>query len=132
MKTTAIAQFLLRLSAGGLMAYLHGWPKLASFDSKLNNFPDPLGIGSAPSFVLVVIAEFFAAIAVALGLFTRAACVPIVIAMGVAAIVFHAADPFAKRELAILYGLVFLVIGLWGPGPLSIDAVLKKRKNKDI
>jgi len=111
------------------MAYLHGWPKLASFDSKLNSFPDPLGIGSAPSFALVVLAEFFAAIAVALGLFTRAACIPNVIAMGVAAFVFHAADPFAKKELAIIYGVAFLVIALWGPGPYSIDAIIRKRKS---
>jgi putative oxidoreductase len=114
-----------------MMAYLHGWPKLASFNDKLDSFPDPLGIGSAPSFVLVVIAEFFAAIAVALGLLTRAACIANIIAMSVAAFVFHRADPFAKKELAILYAVGFLVIALINAGPYSVDAILKKRRSKD-
>jgi len=129
-RTIPIAQLLLRLSVGGMMAFLHGWPKLASFDSRLTSFPDPLGIGSAPSFVLVVIAEFFAATAVALGLFTRAACIPNIIAMAVAAFIVHGADPFAKKELALIYMAGFTAIALLNAGPYSIDAILKKRKTK--
>ena len=111
------------------MAYQHGWPKLASFDARLNSFPDPLGLGSGPSFVLVIIAEFFAAIAVALGLFTRAACIPNIIAMGVAVFVVHAGDSVGKRELAILYCIGFSVIALMDAGPYSIDAIRKRRKS---
>ena len=110
-----------------MMAYQHGWPKLAAYEKKFTTFIDPLGIGNEFSYVLVVFAEFFAAIAVALGLFTRFACIPNIITMLVAAFIVHGDDPFSKKELAIFYAVGFTVIALLDGGAYSVDAWRKKR-----
>ena len=49
---------LLRLSAGGIMAYSHGWGKLQSLFSGEIQFANPIGIGEEPSLFLTVFAEF--------------------------------------------------------------------------
>lgn len=109
------------------MAFQHGWPKLAAYDKKFTTFIDPLGIGNEFSYVLVVFAEFFAALAVTVGLFTRFACIPNIIAMLVAAFIVHGDDPFSKKELAIFYAAGFTAIALLDAGAYSIDAWRKKR-----
>jgi len=42
-------------------------------------------------------------------------------AMAVAAFIAHGADPFAKKEMALLYLVGFLTVALMGPGRYSID-----------
>ena len=41
--------------------------------------------------------------------------------MLVAAFIVHGADPFAKKEKALLYAICFLVIAITGAGKYSID-----------
>jgi putative oxidoreductase len=45
-----------------------------------------------------------------------------------AAFLRHAADPFARKELALLYGFVALMFLLIGSGRYGIDALLRYRK----
>jgi len=47
--------------------------------------------------------------------------------MVVAGLVVHADDPWARKELALLYLLVGVVILVAGPGRLSLDALLAPR-----
>lgn len=103
-----------------MMLVQHGIPKL----DKLNDpagFPDPLGIGSLPSLILCLIGEFLAPILLILGLKTKLAAIPAAITMAVAAFVVHGADPLARKEMALLYLIAFVVIFLAGPGSVSID-----------
>ena len=51
---------------------------------------------------------------------------PPVITMLVAAMVIHGADPFAKKEFALLYFFGFLAITLLGAGKYSLDGKLNK------
>ena len=108
------------------MLYAHGWPKLASFSEKSGGFPDPLGIGSPASLTLAVFAEVLCALALMLGLFTRAAAIPLLITMLVAAFIVHGDDPFQKKEFALLYAIPFLALILTGAGTYSVDSKLKK------
>ncbi|MEM6278106.1 MAG: DoxX family protein [Verrucomicrobiota bacterium] len=117
---------ILRLFTGGCMLLAHGWGKLAKFGELSGKFPDPIGIGSAPSLALAVFAEVFCAIAIMIGLFTRAAAIPLLITMLVAAFVVHGADPFQKKEFALLYAAPFLMLILTGAGAYSVDAKLKR------
>jgi putative oxidoreductase len=48
--------------------------------------------------------------------------------MLVAAFVVHGDDPWSKKELALLYAIPFLTLGLTGPGRFSIDAWWQKRR----
>lgn len=111
---------LVRLAAGGMMA-VHGIQKLLSFSESKDAFPDPLGIGHLPSLVSAIGTELGCAILVIVGLATRIAVLPIVFTMGVAAFVVHGGDPWQKKELAVLYGLVFLALAFTGAGRYSID-----------
>ena len=118
-------ELVLRVVAGGFML-THGWGKLSSFSEKADFFPDPLGVGSALSLGLATFAEFFCAILLIVGLFTRFAAFNILMTMLVAGLIFHSADPFGKKELALLYGVVFLYFTVVGGNRFSLDRLLKK------
>lgn len=123
----AIALLLLRLLFGGSMVYAHGWGKLTNFEAYSEQFPDPIGLGPVVSLGLATFAEVFCAIAVVIGLFTRLATIPLLITMLVAVLVVHADDPFAKKELGLLYIGGFALLLARGAGPLSIDAWISRR-----
>jgi putative oxidoreductase len=124
---TNVAWLLLRLGAGLMMMYAHGWGKLSKFGELMEVFPDPIGLGSTVSLALTVFAEFFCALAIALGFLTRLAAMPLVITMLVAVLVVHADDPFGKKELALLYLLPLLTLILTGAGRFSLDAFIAKK-----
>ncbi len=115
---------LLRLVMGGLMLVNHGWGKLVNFGERSATFSDPLGIGSSASLALAVFAEVFCSVALILGFLTRATAIPLVITMWVAAFLHHAADPWSKKELAVVYSAAFLVLVFTGGGALSLDQIL--------
>ncbi len=112
---------IFRVAASGFML-THGYPKFTKLISgDTIQFADPFGFGAYPSFVLTVIAEFLCSILIILGLGTRIASVFLIINMSVAAFIAHSADPFGKKELALLYLLVYLTILVFGPGKYSVD-----------
>lgn len=121
----SLGALLLRLTFGGVMLVMHGWGKLMSFSERSETFPDPLGIGSSASMILAVGAEVLCAALVAVGFMTRLMVVPLVITMAVAFFIVHGDDPFQRKELAMVYGIAYIAIGLIGPGRYSIDARLK-------
>src|SRR5688500_2048084 len=82
----AFATLLLRLALGGLIIP-HGYSKLINFASKSSSFADPFHIGHPTSMALVIFAEFFCGVFILLGLFTRLACIPLIITM--AGVVFY-------------------------------------------
>lgn len=118
--------FILRVAAGGMMLYGHGWNKLMGFVEMKGQFPDPLGIGSTGSLSLTIFGEVFCSALLILGLWTRVAVVPLIIMGIVMAFVIHGSDPFGKKELALIYLIMYIVIFLLGPGKYSIDGMRKK------
>jgi len=122
---TSIGLLALRLAAGGMMLFGHGWRKLMSFSDKAGGFPDPLGIGNELSMAAAVGAEVGCAALLVLGLFTRAVAVPLMFTMVVAAFIVHGGDPFAKRELALLYLAVFTTLACTGAGRFSVDGAVR-------
>lgn len=119
-----IGLLALRVIFGGSMFFGHGLGKLMAFSQSAHTFPDPLGIGPTASMAGAVAGEAFAAILVIVGGATRLACIPLLATMGVAAFIIHAADPFQKQELALLYFTAFAAIFLLGPGRFSLDDML--------
>lgn len=126
-----VGLLLLRLAAGGFMLS-HGYPKLMGYEKVVAGFVEkgrdfmPL-VGPSTEVALVVLAEFFCSIALILGLFTRLAAVPLVIAMLVAAFMAHASDPFSGKEKALLYLAMYASLVFTGPGPYSLDAWVQPR-----
>lgn len=145
--TSSIGLLILRLVMGGYLI-THGWSKLEMMlAGNFDTFADPIGLGSGPSLVLVVVAEVFCSVLVMLGLVTRIAAVPVVIAMAVAAIAVHGSDPWtmgggaalfkageaeswASREPALLYLSAFLTLIFTGAGKISLDALIWPRRNE--
>ncbi|MFN3402485.1 MAG: DoxX family protein [Cytophagaceae bacterium] len=119
---------VLRICAGGIMAIAHGWPKLANYAEKSQTFKDVFGIGSEANLILAILAEFFCGLLITIGLFTRLASVPLFITMFIAFFLVHAADPFQKKELALLYMLMYVILILTGPGKYSADFYFCKDK----
>lgn len=121
-----VALFILRVGAGSLMMIQHGLDKLKNYGVKSGKFADPFGIGPTASYSLVVFAEFFCAAFIILGLFTRLAAIPLVIAMGVALFIAHKGDFFGAGENAGIYLICFLTILIAGPGKASLDRFIGK------
>lgn len=122
--STDVGLLLVRLASGGLML-LHGAPKLFNFTSRMERFSDPLGIGSTASLALVVFAEFFCAVFLIVGVFTRLALVPLLINMLVIVFVVHGSDPLKEKELAVFYLMSYAALFFAGPGKYSLDAMRK-------
>jgi putative oxidoreductase len=120
-----VAICLLRIGASALML-THGFPKLMQILAGDFSFGDPLGIGAAPSLFLVTFAEFFCSILVIAGLWTRAAVIPLIVAMATAVFVAHAGDPFARKELGLFFLITYVVLFLTGPGKYSLDGKFGK------
>jgi putative oxidoreductase len=118
---------LLRLIFGGLMFY-HGYSKVMAYNQILPMFGDLVGIGSKNSFHLVIFAEFICGALVVLGLFTRLAVIPILIAMAVAFFVAHGKDPFQVKELAFFFLTLSIPVFILGSGRYSIDHLIFNKR----
>lgn len=127
---TDAAILILRIAAGGMMLFSHGWGKLMKFfgDGPIT-FGNPIGLGEELSWALAVFAEVFCSFLLIIGLTTRWAAIPLIITMAVAAFIVHGDDPFGKKEFAILYLVTYLVLLLTGAGRYSLDAIFNKNKN---
>ena len=121
----SFAALMLRLALGGLMIP-HGYSKLINFASMSSKFSDPFHIGSSLTLGLAIFAEFFCAVFIVLGLFTRLACIPLIVAMSFAVFYAHKGDFFNTGEKATLYLLGFVALLFIGPGKISLDKFVGK------
>jgi len=120
-----ILVLLLRVSIAAFMI-THGWPKLSKLLAGGEiQFGNPIGLGPALSLILVVFSEVFCSILIGIGLGTRLATLPLMVTMFVAAFVSHGADPFGRKETALLYLLIYLTLFVIGSRKYSVDHLLK-------
>jgi len=107
----------------------HGFPKFQMlFSGQEIMFPDPIGLGSQVSFMLIVFAEFFCSIFIIVGFGTRFSAIPLSISMFVAGFMVHAKDPFATKELALIYLAIFIGFIFTGGGKYSVDYLIAGKK----
>ena len=116
---------VLRLGMGILLAH-HGYDKLIHFNTFKPMFTNFMGIGQSASLSLAIFAEFFCSLFVIIGLFTRLACIPIIILLCVIIFKVTGQDYFGKAEAATLYLSGFLAILFAGPGRASVDSMISK------
>lgn len=122
-----LALLWLRVSFGLTLAFTHGLSKLQDPGHFLEvvaqrGFPAPSLLGWA-----AILSEVAGGIALALGLFTRTAGAFVAVTLFIAAFKVHAADPFAKKELALAYAAIGVAFVAAGAGRYSLDAWLAQK-----
>ncbi len=123
-----VAMLLLRVSFGFILMLKHGFDKVRTFDTLQHTFYSFMGMGPKASLILALFAEIFCSILVVMGLFTRLACVPLIIMFLVIIFGHDAGKDLMDSELAITYFTAFLAILLCGPGKISVDGMINKNK----
>jgi putative oxidoreductase len=139
-----LALVVLRLAGLGL-ALFHGWPKIVGLYAGTSRFPETvaaLGFPSPVAFAwMAALGELVGGLGVALGGLTLYSAIAAALPLLVAAFVRHhahdhllvmlrlrpqSADTLAawgNPELALVYLLPIVAVGLLGPGRLSIDGM---------
>jgi putative oxidoreductase len=113
----------------GFAMLSHGFPKLQTLlEGGKIDFFSFLGMGSQITLGLTVFAEFICSIFLILGLFSRIALGFLIFTMIIAGFVFHAADPFEKKEMALIYLSIYILLAVYGAGKVSVDYMIEKRK----
>lgn len=124
---TDIAVLIARIGIAVLML-THGIPKLMMLLSGGPiMFPPVFGMSPEVSLVLAIFAEVVCSVLLLAGLGTRLVLIPLFATMLVAALLIHSSDPFAVKEPAILYSLVFGTLFFTGSGRYSLDYLLQKK-----
>jgi putative oxidoreductase len=124
-----VGLLILRIGVSALML-THGIPKLTKLLAGNFEFGDPIGLGSGISLVLAVGAEVGCSLLVLIGAGTRLAVIPLMFTMLVAAVIVHADDPFGRKELPLLYLLIYTLLSLAGSGKYSVDHLIGKPYDK--
>jgi putative oxidoreductase len=110
-----------------LLFMQHGLMKLFDFPGPQPGAPDPL----PPLLMAAAWLEVVGGGLIALGLFTRIAAFICSGEMAVAYFMAHASQGFWPAlnhgELSIMYCFVFLYLVFAGPGPWSLDAIVRKK-----
>lgn len=118
-----------RLGFGLLLFFLHGMGKLQQPDA-LVGMVQGLGFPAPALFAwLLALAEGAGSLMVAVGFMTRPAALSVAIAMAVAALMAHGADPLAKKELALLYLAFALIFLFTGAGNYSVDGLVYRKRD---
>lgn len=111
----------------GVLLMSHGIAKLLDFNALSVTFSDPLGVGSRVSLMLAIFGEVICPVCFIAGLFYRLALIPMIFTMCVAFFAVHGSDPFAVRELALVYLVVFVLMFITGPGRYALDTLVARR-----
>ena len=119
-----VALLVLRAAIGILMLN-HGIPKIKKLIS-----PEPIhffktfGLNERNSLKAAAFVEVFFSTFLILGLGTRIAVIPLLGTMVIAAFHTLKSHPFDKKELPILFLLIYVTLLLGGSGKFSLDYIL--------
>ena len=130
-KLLSLGLLILRVLVGITML-THGLAKLTSFSELSATFPDPIGLGSTLSLILIIGAEVGCSLFVIVGAFTRLATIPLMFSMLVVLFVVHASDPFQVKELPLLYLGIYILLFFTGAGRISLDSLISKKIDVNI
>jgi len=106
----------LRVAGSFMLFYVHGLPKLMHYGHELTVIEDPFGLGPTVSLWSAILAEALCPVLIALGLFTRLACLPIIGVLLVAMLAVHPGWSIAEGQFGWLLLVIFTAIALCGPG----------------
>lgn len=119
----------------GLGMLTHGLPKLQGGPdtwAAIGGVMGQVGVPGPAIFwgFMAAFAEGVCGALLVLGVFTRPAALMMAFTMAVAAFVVHAADPLARRELALLYLSGALLFLFKGGGRFSVDSLFARSSRR--
>lgn len=118
---------IFRITIGLIMAFNHGLSKIPPSEQFIEAL---VGMGFPVAVVFAwcaSLSELLGGALIAAGLFARHAALFLGVTMSVAVFIAHGADPFAKKEMAVLYLASCILIALCGAGTYSLDRVFRKK-----
>src|ERR1700733_14655741 len=125
---------LLRVWTGATLFLRHGWEKNPTHWAQfMAHFPNPIGIGSHPSFLIAFFADFVCGILLIIGLGTRWAALFCFTNIFVAWAFVHHFAFFGKGpgsehgELIVLYLGALLTLLISGPGAACVDRIIARK-----
>ena len=124
---------VLRVGTGLTLFLRHGWEKLAKLTLHDPGGPDPLHIGTTPTWIIQLLSDVVFSLLIALGVGTRwlaAFCFAnIFVAFAlVHHFVFTGKSPDADHgELIVQYLIALAALIIGGPGRYSIDGMLAEK-----
>lgn len=111
----------------GILFLNHGIEKWMAFEQLTDTFPNPIGLGSTLSLILVIFAEVFCSFGFIFGIFYRLALIPMITSMCIAFFLVHNGMPLASKELSLLYLITFVLMFIAGPGRFSADNIMIRK-----
>jgi putative oxidoreductase len=111
----------MRVTVCALLFWTNGLPKIAHYAEEKALIADPFRLGRKLTLWLAISAEVICPVAIALGLFTRLACLPIIALLCIAMLVVHRDWGLERGQFGWLYLIVFSSLLIMGPGRYSLD-----------
>lgn len=127
-RTVSTGLLALRIYVGAMMLF-RAIGKAQNYDYLIDNFPDPLGIGSATTFAIITIIEGIGSALLIIGLYTRISAVVLACGMFVAAFFAFPGKGYIAVELFILYLGVYITLAITGAGQFSLDGSMTTKKS---
>ncbi len=132
MPHTDLGLLFLRLAGSFMLLHVHGWPKIVYYTEELTRIEDPFGMGPQLTLLCAIFAEVLCPLLIALGLFTRLACMPIVLLLLVSMVIVHPDWSIAEGQFGWLLTIIFGAIALCGAGRFSLDAQWLRRLERGV
>ena len=115
-----------RVAISTSFLFIHGAKKIINFQDEVQHIPDPFNMGGYTATVIAIFSNVVCSIFVALGLFTRAFAIGAFMIPFIGLLIVHAGDPWAVKDVPLMYSIAFAVIIVLGPGKFSLDRVISK------
>ena len=123
------AVLLLRIVISVLIFH-HGLTKLNLYLEGVYQFPDPFGLGSRATLIIVGLCELIFPFFILVGYKTRLAVLPLILIQVVALFFVHGGDPVLEHINILLYLLGLGLLLHLGAGGYSLTFYREQRKYK--
>lgn len=121
------AIFFIRLFAG-IMMLTHGIAKIQNYNMLYESFPDPVGLGSKASLILITLTEVAGSLCLIAGFLVRPAALVLAFGMFAASFLSFPGSSFSEHELAFLFMGIFIMLFISGGAKYSLDRMLFRVK----
>ncbi|MGY2254766.1 DoxX family protein [Pseudomonas reactans] len=119
-KCQDLGLLFLRVSGAVFLLWVHGLPKLLSYNEQLKLIEDPFHLGASVTLLLAIFAEVLCPRLIIAGVLVRLACLPILCVLLIALLVVHPEWTLLEAQFGWLLLIIFTTLLISGPGRLVL------------